>query len=193
MNKKRLFWIGLFSVLILSNLYITFRYMNKVRRIQAAQNILAEIGKELPAQPYALDQKLFQKGARLADERVANLRSFFRKHNSPLYEYADVIVAVSDKYGFDYRLLPAIAMQESGLCRVIPPGSHNCWGWDIYGGKVTRFASFPEAVEAVGQGIRKNYLDRGLLTATQIMEKYTPSSNGSWARAVNSFIQAIGY
>ena len=63
------------------------------------------------------------------DGRVANLKAFFRKHNSPLYDNADKIIEVSDKHQFDYRLLPAIAMQESNLCRLIPEDSHNCWGW----------------------------------------------------------------
>ena len=44
--------------------------------------------------------------------------------------------------GFDYRLLPAIAMQESTLCRSIPVDSHNCWGWGIYGDKVMLIPQF---------------------------------------------------
>src|SRR3990167_6961398 len=100
------------------------------------------------------------------DARSANLKVFFRKHNSSLYDYADKIVEVSDKYQFDYRLLPAIAMQESNLCRVIPDDSHNCWGWGIYGTTVTKFDSYNEAIETVGKGIKENYIDQGLVTAS---------------------------
>ena len=49
------------------------------------------------------------------DARAANLKAFLRKYNSDLYNHTDKIIEVSDKYGFDYRLLPAIAMQESNL------------------------------------------------------------------------------
>lgn len=127
----------------------------------------------------------------VTDGRVANLKNFFRKYNSPLYDYAEIIVETSDKYSFDYRLLPAIAMQESTLCQAIPDDSHNCWGWGIYGTTVTRFSSYEEAIETVAQGIRDNYLNEGRLTASEIMKKYTPSSNGSWSRAVNSVMRYL--
>ena len=121
-----------------------------------------------------------------------NLKVFFRKHGSPLYDFADVIVRTSDNYGFDYRLLPAIAMQESTLCRAIPENSHNCWGWGIYGNIVTRFDSYEEAIEIVAKGIKTHYLDKGLTTASTIMAKYTPSSpEGAWAKSVNQFLRAL--
>lgn len=125
------------------------------------------------------------------DARVAYLKSFLRKYDSELYDHAEAIVASADKHSIDYRLVPAIAMQESNLCRVIPNGSHNCWGWGIYGDRVTRFASYPEAIETVSAGLKKYYYDQGLTTPDQIMQKYTPSSNGSWARGVNFFFQRI--
>jgi len=125
------------------------------------------------------------------DARAANLKSFFRKHNSVLYDYADKIVEVSDKYKFDYRLLPAIAMQESNLCRVIPEDSYNCWGWGIYGATVTKFDSYDDAIETVAKGIKDHYIDEGLVTASAIMQKYTPPSQGSWQYGVNAFMKAL--
>ncbi len=125
------------------------------------------------------------------DSRVANLKAFFRKYSSELYNYAGKMVEVADKYQFDYRLLPAIAMQESNLCRVIPEDSYNCWGWGIYGTTVTRFDSYDDAIETVGKGIKKHYIDKGLVTASAIMEKYTPPSQGSWANGVNTFLKAL--
>lgn len=126
-----------------------------------------------------------------ADPRVAYLKAFFRNYDSELYDHAEFIVATADTHGIDYRLLPAIAMQESNLCRVIPHGSHNCWGWGIYGDKVTRFESYPQAIETVSAGLKKYYVDQGLVTPEQIMQKYTPSSNGSWAYGVNYFFGKI--
>jgi len=125
------------------------------------------------------------------DARAANLKAFLRKYNSELYNYADKIIEVSDKYSFDYRLLPAIAMQESNLCRVIPDNSYNCWGWGIYGTTITRFESYNDAIETVGKGIKEHYIDEGLVTASAIMAKYTPSSNGSWQHGVNTFLKAL--
>jgi len=125
------------------------------------------------------------------DARTANLKAFLRKYNSDLYLHAEKIIEVSDKYQFDYRLLPAIAMQESNLCRVIPDNSYNCWGWGIYGTTVTRFDSYDDAIETVAKGIKEHYIDEGLVTASAIMQKYTPSSNGSWQHGVNTFLKAL--
>lgn len=126
-----------------------------------------------------------------SDGRGANLKAFLRKYNSDLYDHTDKIIEVSDKYGFDYRLLPAIAMQESSLCRLIPENSFNCWGWGIYGTTVTRFESYDEAIETVAKGIKEHYIDEGLVTASAIMAKYTPSSKGSWQHGVNTFMKAL--
>jgi len=126
-----------------------------------------------------------------ADIRVANLKYFFRKYDSVLYDQSDYIVKMADQYTLDYRLIPAIAMQESGLCKHVYEGSHNCWGWGIYGNKVTRFDSYEEAIETISRGIKKNYIDKGLTTPEAIMRKYTPPSDGSWAFGVNTFLKMI--
>lgn len=126
-----------------------------------------------------------------ADIRVANLKYFFRKYDSVLYDQSEYIVTMADLYKLDYRLIPAIAMQESNLCKHIYEGSHNCWGWGIYGDKVTRFDSYNEAIETISRGIKKNYIDKGLTTPEAIMRKYTPPSDGSWAFGVNTFLKMI--
>jgi len=125
------------------------------------------------------------------DIRIANLKFFFRKYESVLYDKSEFIVKMADQYKLDYRLIPAIAMQESGLCKHIYEGSHNCWGWGIYGDKVTRFDSYEEAIETISRGLKKNYIDKGLVTAEDIMRKYTPPSTGSWAFGVNFFLKII--
>lgn len=125
------------------------------------------------------------------DIRVANLKFFFRKYDSVLYDKSEYIVKMADQYKLDYRLIPAIAMQESGLCKSIYEGSHNCWGWGIYGNKVTRFSSYEEAIETISRGLKKNYIDKGLTTPEDIMRKYTPPSTGSWAFGVNFFLKII--
>jgi len=177
------------------NLFLITQIIAKEKKEKKIENLLLEIGEaktnpfsysHLPYQPYS-----YQSSVKLADGRVANLKHFFRKYNSPLYDYAELIVSVSDKYGFDYRLLPAIAMQESNLCRYIPENSHNCWGWGIYGNQVIRFSSYEEAIEKVAAGIKKEYIDKGLVTASMIMKKYTPSSPGTWARGVNTFLRML--
>ncbi|MDP2585752.1 MAG: hypothetical protein Q8P29_02640 [Candidatus Levybacteria bacterium] len=125
------------------------------------------------------------------DARIEMVRQFFAKYSSPLEPYAQNIVADADKYGLDYRLLPAIAMQESNLCKKIITDSYNCWGFGIYGKKVTRFESFPEAIDTVTKTIATNYVAGGLDTPEEIMKKYTPSNNGDWAYSVNYFMNLL--
>ncbi len=197
MLGKSLRYAILFLFLFVANLIIINKSYNYTQRQAHAQRILKEIAQitdpqnqfQFSGNPYVLGT--YETNATLGDSRAANLKSFFRKYNSPLYDFAELIVSVSDEYGFDYRLLPAIAMQESNLCKYIPDDSHNCWGWGIYGSTVTKFSSYDEAIQAVARGVRRNYIDKGLVTASAIMEKYTPSSTGSWAHGVNTFLRAL--
>jgi hypothetical protein len=122
------------------------------------------------------------------DARIEIVRQFFARYNSPLEPFAQNIVENADKYSLDYRLLPAIAMQESNLCQKIITDSYNCWGFGIYGKTVTKFGSYPEAIETITRTLATNYIAGGLNTPDQIMKKYTPSSNGSWANGVNFFM-----
>src|SRR3989338_5981741 len=125
------------------------------------------------------------------DARIEIIRQFFEKYKSPLEPFAKNIVEDADKYGLDYRLLPAIAMQESNLCQKIIADSYNCWGFGIYGNKVTRFDSYPEAIGTVTKTLATNYIAGGLNTPEEIMKKYTPSNNGSWAYSVNYFMELL--
>ena len=123
-----------------------------------------------------------------ADARSEIVKKYLSRYDSPLVPFSEKIVEMADKYGIDYRFIPAIAQQESNLCRVIPHESYNCWGWGITSVLSLGFESYESGIEVVTRGLKKNYIDEGLLTPEQIMTKYTPSSNGSWARGVNEFM-----
>lgn len=198
MLKKALLYFVIFTVLACLNTFLVIKTYGVYDKQAQIENILSAISQERnnPNRQFYLSNAPINKEgyttkATLVDGRVANLKSFFRKYNSPLYYHAEKIIEVSDKYEFDYRLLPAIAMQESNLCRVIPENSHNCWGWGIYGTQVIRFKSYDEAIETVAKGIKRDYIDHGLVTASAIMKKYTPPSQGSWAHGVNTFLKAL--
>lgn len=123
------------------------------------------------------------------DARVEIVRQFLAQYNSPLEPHASFIVETAEKYGLDYRLIPAIAMQESNLCKKNRPESYNCWGFGIYGDKYLHFDSYEHGIETVTKTLATKYKDKhGLATPEQIMSMYTPSSNGSWANGVNYFM-----
>lgn len=118
-------------------------------------------------------------------ENIRKLESFFAKHRSPLYPYARLIVEQAEEQGIDYRLLPAIAMNESTLCKNIHEQSYNCWGWGIYADRVTRFQSYEDAIRTITRGMRVNYYDKGMSSPSAIMKVYTPSSpDGVWAKKI---------
>lgn len=126
------------------------------------------------------------------DARIAALEAFFARHKSPLKGHAEQIVTEADKHNFDYRLLPAIAMQESNLCKKVPKNAkNNCWGFGIYGKKRTSFDSYNDAIRIISKTLADNYIGNGLETPEQIMSKYTPGSNGSWAEGVTYFMDRI--
>jgi hypothetical protein len=127
----------------------------------------------------------------VSDARAEILKNYFLKYNSPLEKFADQIVTEADKEGIDYRLLPAIAQQESNLCKFIPEGSYNCWGWGIHSESNLGFSSYEEGINIVSEGLKEDYIDKGLTTPEEIMTKYTPASNGSWAEGVSQFMKDL--
>ncbi len=129
-----------------------------------------------------------------ADGRAKIIEDFFSAYKSPLSTYSNIFIQVADKYNLDYRLLPAISMQESNGGKKVINNSYNPFGYGIYGALVTRFNSWEEAIDRVGKALREDYLNQGLENPVQIMAKYTPPSlakDGAWAKGVSSFMEEL--
>lgn len=145
------------------------------------------------------------------DARALLVANFLKRYNTgnrninhplvPEDYFGEFFVELADTYGLDFRLLPAIAMQESNLCKVTPKPSingvvtesYNCLGFGVYGDKVTMFPSFEANFEQAAKTLKKNYIDQGLDTPYKIMRKYTPPSDGSWAESVNQWMTEMRY
>jgi hypothetical protein len=126
------------------------------------------------------------------EARVEIVRQFLAKYKSPLEPHAEYIVDMADKHGLDFRLLPAIAMQETNLCKKAKEGSYNCWGWGVYGGKYTFFESYPAAIETISRTLAHKYRNKyGLVTPDEIQQLYNPSNTSNWAYAVNHFMEKL--
>lgn len=148
-------------------------------------------------EPSSNNQQLVQTVIESADARAAIVAKFLERHNSPMkpYDYyGRKIVEISDLYQFDFRLLPAISMQESGLCKNTNPGApHNCLGFGIHKSGTLDFESYEAGFERAGRELKAYYIDKGLTTVELIESKYTPSSNGSWANSVNQWMAEMRY
>lgn len=137
------------------------------------------------------DTKLSSVEVETYDGREDALNEFFASYDSPLEGYAGNIIREADKNGVDYRFLPAIAMQESTLCKKIIKDSHNCWGFGIYGGKVTKFENYEEAIRVVTKTLAEKYVQKGLDSPEEIVTKYTPSDTGKWPEVVSMIMTRL--
>lgn len=125
------------------------------------------------------------------DARPVIIKKYLEKYKSPLLPYSDLIFEVSQTYGLDYYWIVAIAQQESNLCKKAPEDSHNCWGYGIHKRGTLKFDNYELAIKSYAEYLKREYFDKGLNTPELIMKKYCPSSNGSWARGVQQFIDEL--
>lgn len=128
------------------------------------------------------------------DARPQIVSAFLGRYNCPIEPhdyYGNYFVEVADEYNLDFRLLPAIAMQESNCCKKSPENSNNCGGYGIYGDTITSFSSYEEGIDKIARTLSKSYASRGLQEVDEIMTRYTPRSNGSWAVGVLYFMNQM--
>jgi len=190
-----LIWLPATILTLTSSFF--FLYFSK--NIKAGHQFLQAKANELASQNeyqfYArLPQVLgsFNNVVTTGDARPELLKQFLAKHNSPLEPYAEFIVQKSDEIGLeDPRLIIAIAMCESNVCKRIPEDSYNCWGFQ---NGTTKFLSMEQAIVRVAETLKKNYFDQGLTTPEEIMAKYAPPSlekGGPWADCVQQYLNQL--
>jgi hypothetical protein len=81
-------------------------------------------------------------------QHAAQIDKYFKDRSMPLYGEGMDFVLAAEKYGLDYRLLPAIAVRESS------GGKNACYnnpfGW---GSCKIKFSNYDEAIEALGKNL----------------------------------------
>lgn len=65
------------------------------------------------------------------DIRAVRLQEFFTRYKCPeeAFNLINAYLEEADKYANDYRLLPAISVQESSCHKRYPRHTFNPWGW----------------------------------------------------------------
>jgi hypothetical protein len=134
-----------------------------------------------------------------ASEMAAQIDEWIARKNpdSPLKGYGAVFVREGLANGVDPRALAAIARAESSLGT--DPGArsiNNAFGW----GPHRPFASWEENIATVAAGLKKGYLDEGLVTLAQIQQKYCPVGaandpmglNSNWLRNTTLLYAELG-
>lgn len=171
-------------------IFICVIFFSYLSYIQANKSSLSQDNFKVAYAALPSNQNLLRDKVVSKDARVEILETFFKKYNSELTPFAVDVVTNADKFGIDYKLLPAIAMQESNLCKKSPQEWHNCWGFGIYTNKITTFDNYSDAIATISKSLG-DYKDKGLVTPNQIMTKYTPSSKGSWSNGVTHFMAEL--
>ena len=119
------------------------------------------------------------------DRRVLAIQRFYSKYNSPLKPYAKHMVNVADKYGIDYRLIPAISIVESS------GGKYNFRPYNAWGLMTKRqFKNYLESIEFVGRLLGKSYRS-GCKTVECISGWYCPPTHESWAKKVDYLMYKV--
>jgi hypothetical protein len=179
---------SLFSLYSLSSTQIIHEeIVQKTFNLVESPKSGARVYASLPSEPSSVSAQIEAK-----DARPEIVKNYLQRYDSPVTNLAGYIVETADKYGLDYRLVTAIAQQESNLCKRIPQDTYNCWGWGVHSKGTLGFNSFEEGIDTVSYGLKSQYIDKGLVTPEQIMSKYVPHSpEGAWAKGVSQFIEEM--
>ena len=182
------------TIIILSLSYNYFLKNNKNNQEPVVLNQILENHQLIDSAPTG---QSVQSVVESEDARPELIAKFLERHSSPMQPYAEYgqkLVEIADRHGLDFRLLPAIAMQESNLCRVTnPQAPNNCLGFGIHSRGTLDFESYEAGFERAARELKQNYIDQGLDTVSLIESKYAPSSDGSWANSVNQWMAEIRY
>jgi hypothetical protein len=125
------------------------------------------------------------------DSTSQSVQYYLNRYQSPMRGTGESLVQAAREFEVDPFLILAIAQCETNLGKKSPEGCYNPFGLGIYGQKKICFTSWEESYQLMAKTLRKKYLDQGLTTPEQIMEKYCPVSleekDGHWAKCVNRF------
>lgn len=181
--------IGLFFLWLLLTPTLLFSSALTLHRLKKVNNLSNQTVSQLPSSLppiQALDGQVL--GVQINDLRPYLVANFLQ--NTKLEPYSQSIVETSDRYDLDYRLIPAIAMKETGGGDKAREGSYNAWGFE--NGR-TNFSSWEEAINAVAKTLKEKYVARGLTTPEQIMLVYAPpqGTTGKWAQDINFFFTKL--
>jgi len=149
---KKFLLIFLFLIITPINLGVSLSLLGKSSFLQT---VPAQASSQLyAALPQTIGQVLgtFETD----DARPIIISKYLEKYQSPMAPYADLIVETSDKYGLDWRLLVAIAQQESNLGKKAPSNSYNAWGWGVHSLGTLRFQAGNKVLKQSPKVLKKN-------------------------------------
>lgn len=118
------------------------------------------------------------------DQRFVRLKAFLKKRRSPLAGLSADFLAAADRHDLDWRLLPAIAVVESGAGQRYT--HNNVFGW---GSGTVRFHSLRAGIHHVASrlGNSRLYRDKNL---DGVLRTYNPYA--SYPGRVKKVMRTLG-
>jgi hypothetical protein len=150
--------------------------------VASSAPVQAEKPKYSFSQTSAVDYKI-------ADSRAIILQAYLAKYNSPLQGHAQDFIEAADKYGVDWKLVPAISGVESTFGNAIPYNSYNGWGYGVYGDNVRRFQSWKDGIYVLNSDLKSKYIDKGYTDPYSMNRIY--ASSPTWGVRVDGFMKDI--
>ena len=117
--------------------------------------------------------------------RCNAVRNFFLSHKSPLAAKAPVFVAVAERHGLDWRLLPSLSMLESSGGKA--GKRNNVFGWNSC---KANFKTVDAGIEFVGSRLGQSKLYAG--STMDKLRRYNPARHVYPAKVVKFMMQLSG-
>lgn len=200
MTKKNLLvllWFPAVTLLLIVNLNLLIKIYNNSQVMTRNANVPPLAEGRFQVASFAGTGQILGANITPGDARPLLLHDFLLRFDSPMANYADLIVQEADNNGIDYRMVVAIAMCESNLGKRMPSKkSHNAWGIAVYTNEPSGavFNDWNYAIKWVSKYIRTNYKERGLTGLKEIGAVWAPPSvekGYSWSNCVETFMQTI--
>jgi len=127
----------------------------------------------------------------VVDDRIQRLQAYLSSKGSPMADAAEHFIKEADRLGMDWKLVVAIAGNESYFGVHIPYNSYNGWGWAVWTGTNygANFQNWEQGITTVSEGLKENYINHGLTTVEQIGRKY--AADWGWSWKVQHFMNEI--
>jgi hypothetical protein len=119
-----------------------------------------------------------------SDPRISRLRTFFSRLHCPVADMSEDFVRVADQNELDWRLLPSIAVVESGGGKAYK--NNNIFGWN---GGEQAFASIRSGLELVAYKLGRSPLYRRHDVPGKL---HIYNENEDYASSVLNLMERIG-
>lgn len=197
MKRFRVIFICTLILAIVSNVIVLSYISNFTFNVDLKTKQTYSVGDTVKFQPIfevqsevqaLYDVKKSEIQQREFEENVARAEAILKRYDSPMQGLGHIIVRRADECGGDYKILLAIAGNESLFGRV-PVKLYNPYGW-LDG---VQYASFEDALTKISCYISERYIAKCNKDITCIVRTYAGPGDDKqrWVYNINWFIKQI--